>query len=103
MTAIGGGNIYKLEEAMNYIRCGGSKIDKIRYLTSYNTNDSDTRDLSRNGMHKLDYEMLAKKIYPGELTKLKIQSLGKVMKTIEINMDANHGYILNNLGFQITS
>jgi len=100
MTAIGGGNLNKLKEAMNYIRCGGSKVDKIRYLTSYNTNDNETRDLARNGMLKLDYKMLAKKIYPGELKKIKIQSLEEIMKTIEINMDANPGYILKNLGFQ---
>jgi len=100
MTAIGGGNLKKLKEAMNFIRCGGSKVDKIRYLTSYNTNDSDTRELARNGMFKLDYKMLAKKIYPGELKKIKIQSLCEVMKTIEVNLDANPGYVLNNLGFQ---
>jgi len=69
MTAIGGGNITKLKEAMNFIRCGGSKIDKLRYLTSYNTNDNETKDLARNGMLKLDYKMLAKKIYPGDLKK----------------------------------
>jgi len=84
MTAIGGGNIHKLKEAMNYIRCGGSKIDKIRYLTSYNTIDNETRVLARNGMLKLDYEMLAKKIYPGELKKIKIQSLDEIMKTIKL-------------------
>jgi len=52
MTAIGGGNLHKLKEAMNYIRCGGSKVDRIRYLTSYNTIDNETRVLARNGMLK---------------------------------------------------
>jgi len=84
MTAIGGGNLHKLKEAMNYIRCGGSKVDRIRYLTSYNTIDNETRVLARNGMLKLDYEMLAKKIYPGELKKIKIQSLDEIMKTIKL-------------------
>jgi len=57
LSAIVGGNVNKIKRSNGLYKDVCSKVGKISYITSYNTNDNETRNLARNGMFKLDYEM----------------------------------------------
>lgn len=100
MTAIGGGNLGKLKSCQDFIRCGGSTLDKIRYLAGYDSAVNETKRFY-DGKLRLSPKKLAYKISPAkELGKLKIMSMEEIKATIKINFDANPGYILKQMGFK---
>lgn len=94
MTAIGGGNLGKLNTAMDYIRIGGTLQDKVNYLSNYSCNN-ETEKYAKRGELFLSYEKLSRHVFGSLEKKPRMLNYEESVATIKINKDANPGYLLN--------